>query len=236
MRISFRRRRQVRGALLGLFFGTAILAWLIPSENEKYSSLGPANTGHSDLACQDCHKKAQGSEIDQLVANMNYTLGIRSKDVDFGTKDVVTKDCLACHDRPNDRHPTHRFREPRFSDARKQIVATACETCHLEHRGVRMTYESTTFCKSCHADLDMKNDPLDVPHVKIIKQNNWQTCIQCHDFHGNHFMKTAVKLSDTIPIADILNYLEGGASPYSQNKKYLAKKKPSDELIENPKK
>ena len=81
----------------------------------------------------------------------------------------------------------------------------------------------------------MKNDPLDVPHAQLIKEEKWSTCLQCHDFHGNHFMKTAEHMKDTVSIEALKAYFEGGESPYSDRKKYIAKKKPEDKLIENKK-
>jgi cytochrome c553 len=69
----------------------------------------------------------------------------------------------------------------------------------------------------------LENDPLDVSHAQLIQAQNWKTCLQCHDFHGNHIAKTPTLLKDTIPTAFIKAYLQGSKSPYSENKKYKTK-------------
>lgn len=237
MYISPKRKRQVIGMCAGVLLSVvAYVVLLIPS-NEDLVSLGPMNTGHEELQCIDCHTKAPGTALQQIQANFMHMIGARNNDVEFGHLDVDTKKCQGCHDRPNDRHPVHRFQETRFADARKNIEVTQCETCHLEHQGVRLTIavNEATYCKNCHEDLDMKNDPLDVPHAQLIKEEKWSTCLQCHDFHGNHFMKTAEHMKDTVSIEALKAYFEGGESPYSDRKKYIAKKKPEDKLIENKK-
>ncbi len=233
MRISFRRRRQVYGALIGLVVSSVLLTIFFLPENEDIMSLGPANTGHEELACNDCHSPAPGDLLGQITANVQYYLGTRRTMADFGHLPVDTKKCQGCHDRPNDRHPVHRFKEPRFADARKAIDATECASCHLEHEGVRLTAATTTFCVNCHSDLKMKNDPLDVSHEELIQQEKWTTCLQCHDFHGNHMMKTADKMKDTIAISALVDYIKGGKDPFSEKKKYEAKRKPEEPLIEN---
>ena len=159
--------------------------------------------------------------------------GARNHTVSFGTLDVDTKKCQGCHDRPNDRHPVHRFKEPRFADARKAINPTECESCHLEHSGMRMTRTETGFCINCHEDLEIKDDPIDVPHVELIANSEWTTCLQCHDFHGNHKMETPEAMKDTIAMTAIKAYIEGGKDPYSDLKRYSPKKKPEDELTKN---
>lgn len=237
MYISPKRKRQVIGMAVGVVLTLICYVVLSLPANEDLVSLGPLNTGHEELECVDCHTKAPGTALQQMQANFMHAIGQRKNEVEFGHLDVDTKKCQGCHDRPNDRHPVHRFKETRFADARKALDPTQCETCHLEHKGVRLTLEVTqaTYCKNCHEDLEMKNDPLDVSHEQLIKEEKWATCLQCHDFHGNHFMESATKLKDTISIAEIQAYFDGEPSPYSDRKKYIAKKKPELELIENKK-
>lgn len=233
MAISAKRKRQVKGALYGGIITICVCVFLSVPVGEDYLSKGEMNTGHEDLECLDCHAKANGNMFQQLQANVMWALGSRKEAVPFGTVDVDTKKCLDCHDRPNDRHDVHRFNEPRFADARKAIKPTDCESCHLEHSGMRMTRVQTDFCINCHQELEMKEDPLDVPHETLIKENQWTTCLQCHDFHGNHKMKAAEMMKDTISMEAIREYLEGGADPYSDLKKYSPKQKPEDELKKN---
>lgn len=238
MYISPKRKRQVIGGGLGLILSLIVYVVLTLPSNEDLVSLGPMNTGHENLKCIDCHVKAPGNVFQQLQANLMHAIGQRKNEVEFGHLDVDTKKCQSCHDRPNDRHPVYRFTEPRFNDARKNIAVTECETCHLEHNDMRITLnvEEATYCKNCHEDLVMKKDPLDISHEDLIKAGLWSSCLQCHDFHGNHFMETSKLLKDTIPYESIKAYFEGQPSPYGDEKKYKAKESPTDDLIENKKK
>lgn len=234
MYISPKRRRQVVGGGIGIVLSVICYVVLTLPSNEDLVSLGPMNTGHENLKCMDCHVKAPGTTLQQIEANFLHLIGQRNNQVEFGHLDVDTKKCQACHDRPNDRHPVHRFTEPRFNDARKQIAVTECETCHLEHKGLRVTLDidKATYCKNCHEDLVMKNDPLDISHEDLIKAGLWSSCLQCHDFHGNHFMETATSVKDTISYQAIKAYFEGKSSPYGDQIKYKAKQTAEDKLIE----
>lgn len=234
--LGYRRKRQVIGFLIGVLLSTLGWVYLVHPSNEKNLSLGPLNTGHEDLKCAACHTPAEGSVVGQAKDNFLYAVGSKEEEVVFGSHNVDSKKCQGCHDRPNDRHPIHRFKEPRFNEARDSIQPTECESCHLEHNGVRLTIETTGFCVHCHQETKLKKDPLDVSHEELIKQKKWNTCLQCHDFHGNHFMETAESLKDTIPSQRIWKYIEGGEDPYSSRKKYMPKEDPEDKLIINKKK
>ena len=74
---------------------------------------------------------------------------------------------------------------------------------------------------NCHKDLEVEDDPVDIPHKTLIANEQWFTCIECHDFHGNHTYEVPVKLKDTIPMKLIQAYLKGGSDPYGNNKKYV---------------
>ena len=183
--------------------------------------IGPANTGHENLECADCHEAAEGTPRQQIQANVRHLIGLRDTGVDFQHEDVTSQDCLACHARPDDRHPIFRFNEPRFAEARAEIGANDCVSCHLEHQGERATIEPT-FCINCHEDLTLKNDPLDVSHEQLIAIDEWQSCLGCHDFHGNHVRETQVIYDERIPNDVVVDYLKGGKSPYSAEKKHQA--------------
>jgi hypothetical protein len=88
-----------------------------------------------------------------------------------------------------------------------------CQSCHGEHTGKKVIVE-TTYCVTCHSELKMESDPLDVPHSKLVQQKRWDTCLGCHDFHGNHQRVTQQKLSQALPPARIRQYFEGAQSPY----------------------
>jgi len=220
------RKRQLYGGIIGITIGVLAIIFFNLKSSEEYISLGPMNAGHDDLSCVTCHADAKGNLSQQLQSNIQFATGLREKSVDFGTQDVTVKNCLECHDRPNDRHPPHRFSEPRFKKAIKKIDATTCITCHSEHNGERVTVASLNYCMNCHRDLEVEDDPVDVPHKTLIANEQWSTCIQCHDFHGNHAYEVPVKLSDTIPMKVIRGYLKGGKDPYGENKKHLGLSEP----------
>ena len=191
--------------------------------NSSYLAKGPLNTGHEQLECIDCHKTAPGTIRQQLQLNTKIALGFADDDYAcFGSLSVDNKACLQCHERPNDVHPTHRFLEPRFSSARGAISPEKCTSCHNEHQGKRITINQMDFCQHCHEDIEVNNDPLAVSHEQLILNQEWNTCLQCHDYHGNHIFAPSTKLNDTIPVHQVLEYYEGGKDPYSDVKKFIA--------------
>ncbi len=223
--ISRRRKRQVIGFSVGVLVSAIAYVVLMWPGNEQYVMKGPMNHGHEGFKCESCHRDAVGTEFQQLQANIMYVFGLRKKPTVFGTEDVDNHKCLDCHERDNDRHPVHRFTEPRFVEARKNIKPTVCESCHREHSdGIRITIPSVAYCVNCHEDTEMKNDPLEISHKDLIEQGQWSTCLQCHDFHGNHVMHAAESLNDTIPLSVVREYFAGGKSPYSDKKQILATK------------
>ncbi|OBQ55306.1 cytochrome c3 family protein [Tamlana sp. s12] len=221
-KVSPLRKRQVIGSVIGVVLGAVMFYVLTLDSTEHYVSIGPMNTGHQELSCFACHADARGNLLQQIQSNISHAVGAREDGVDFGTQDVTVDNCIQCHDRANDRHPTHRFKEPRFKDAVKEINATTCITCHTEHQEERVSVASIDYCKNCHQELEVENDPLDISHKAIIAKKDWFTCIQCHDFHGNHRYDVPEKMSDTIPLKQIQQYFDGGADPYGDNKKYKA--------------
>jgi len=214
------RKRQFLGIIIGLILGAGMFYFYSLESSEEYVSLGPMNTGHEELSCVTCHADAQGNLLQQVQTNISYAAGVRKASVDFGTKDVTLDNCLQCHDRPNDRHPTYRFKEPRFKGAMQQIDATTCITCHSEHHGERVTLPDANFCVNCHQDLEVENDPVDTSHKELIEKGEWSTCMQCHDFHGNHKYEVPEHMKDTIPIKVIKDYFKGGKDPFGDDKKY----------------
>jgi hypothetical protein len=228
LKTSPRRKRQMTGILVGITLLAVTFAIIMWPGNEQLTSLGPMNIGHETLKCNACHVKAKGNVFQQFGANTQHIFGMRKKPVTFGHEDVSNNTCKSCHQRPDDRHPVHRFMEPRFAEVRNQIHPEKCESCHREHNSVRLVIDDTGYCQNCHKDTELKKDPLmDVSHSVLISQNKWSTCLQCHDFHGNHIMETPVAMKDTIPLRLIKAYILGGISPYSAKKKHKAKKLPS---------
>ncbi|GAA3629901.1 cytochrome c3 family protein [Flavivirga jejuensis] len=220
-KVSPLRKRQFIGGIIGIIIGGAVFYFLTLESAGIYVSIGPMNTGHQNISCIACHADAKGNLIQQIQSNISHAVGGRKEGVDFGTQDVTVDNCLQCHDRPNDRHPSYRFSEPRFKEAIKKIDATTCITCHSEHHEERVSVVSINYCMNCHQDLAVENDPLDISHKDLIAKEEWFTCIQCHDFHGNHKYDVPTKLKDTIPMKAIKTYFEGGEDPFGTNKKYI---------------
>lgn len=222
---GMKRRGNRRLALVaGIILGVVLLGAMAFPTPSNLMALGPMNTGHETLECTDCHSPAKGTIFQQLNANFQHFTGQRASSVAFGSDDVDNKKCESCHKRPNDRHPMYRFKEPRFKDARLAIGAERCESCHGEHKGVRLAIQDLTFCSNCHQDTELTDDPLDVSHAELISSNLWSTCLQCHDFHGNHVMDVAHKMQDTISVSTIADYAHGGDDPYGDIKTHSVEK------------
>ncbi|MDG1804185.1 MAG: hypothetical protein P8H68_04010, partial [Flavicella sp.] len=100
------RQRQAIGILSGFLIGGILFFLLTLKSNESYVSIGPMNSGHEEFSCNTCHADAEGNLWQQVQSNMQYGMGLRENGTEFGSIDVETKKCLACHDRDNDRHPT----------------------------------------------------------------------------------------------------------------------------------
>ena len=199
-----------------------MVGFLVFPERNALVAKGPMNTGHEGLACQECHASVKGSAAQQLSANVYHWLGLRESTIGFGSQDVGNAVCLDCHERPDDRHPVSRFLEPRFAEARKHIAAHMCIACHAEHQGVRVTQPTIGFCVNCHRDTALEDDPISPTHAELVREESWNTCLQCHDFHGNHLWATPLNLDEGASAAHIWEYFYGGPSPYGEGKRVEA--------------
>lgn len=211
MRLPLRRRI---GLGAGASAGLAVVLWLHAPGQAHLRTPGPMTPGHEALACEACHRPADGSVRQQLQNAARDGLGLAAAAVDVGYRAVGNAECTSCHDRPDDRHPVFRFREPRFAAARAAFHPEECASCHREHAGARVTIDATVGCRTCHAELVLDRDPLDVPHRTLIAEQRWDTCLGCHDFHGNHGLRAPTRLDQAIPAPAIRAYLRGGPSPY----------------------
>ena len=223
------RKRQNLAFAIGLSIGLAAVALLLSPVDESLHAHGPMTPGHETIKCGGCHRPAAGTARQQLQANARYLLGLREQPVDFGYQAVTNERCLGCHERPNDRHPVYRFLEPRFVKAREAIKPQLCTSCHLEHRGRRVSLTDTGYCSNCHKDTKLRKDPLDVSHERLIGLKLWESCLGCHDFHGNHLMKTEKRVEQVIPVEKIRAYFAGAASPYGDVRLHKAKQEIDDE-------
>lgn len=174
------------------------------------------NPGHVDLECTECHREAPGSTRQQLQAKVKHLLGLRAGDIDFGMRSVNNAACIGCHDNPDDRHPAHRFLEPRFEAARREIAPQQCVSCHREHTGTRVSQTDAGFCATCHSDMALEDDPTRPTHAVLIRDKRWDTCLTCHDFHGNHAHDPPQDLKDAIAPGTIAAYLRAAESPYGE--------------------
>lgn len=218
------RKPQYLAFKLGIIVSLVGLSMLLLPVYDKFHSRGPMNSGHEQLKCESCHQNAPGSLRQQIQANLRYTLGLREHLADFSHQDVSNENCLGCHERPNDRHPVYRFLEPRFLKARANLSPQFCVSCHTEHKGQRVTRTEIDYCVNCHEKTRLRKDPLDVPHDRLIALKRWDSCLGCHDFHGNHIMKTKKTVEQVIPAEKIRAYFQGGLSPYGDERHYKAKK------------
>lgn len=214
--LSIRDKSRRMAYLLGTLLGILMIVYVTLPEGQGFLAIGPMNTGHESLTCIDCHKEAPGTLRQQIQARVRYWLGFREDSVTVGRQHVTNEICLGCHERPKDRHPIYRFLEPRFETIRKKIQPHQCTSCHQEHQGERVTQTRIGFCVACHEKTRLKKDPLTTPHHDLITLKLWNSCLGCHDFHGNHKMKTAQTLDKIIPKEIIEDYFQGGASPYGE--------------------
>lgn len=214
-------RIRIFALLLMIPFAVGAVAVLAKPSFQEVLAHGPIQAGHENVQCTDCHRRDDATLRQQIQANLHYALGNRENSVDFGYLPVTSSDCLDCHERPNERHPIYRFREPRFAEAVEVVNATSCMGCHTEHTDQR-SFSDVGVCAACHGDLKLVNDPVDVSHETLVREKQWQTCLGCHDFHGNHTYKAPKLMVEAVPVQDIEDYLAAGDSPYGTEKLYKA--------------
>ncbi len=208
-----------RAYLAGLGVAAAVLMLSATQSLEPVLPTGPPNTGHADLTCVSCHINAPGTTRQQVQAQVSYWLGQRRSSATFGHQPVGNAQCFDCHTRLRDSHSPHLFLEARYAEVRARLAPQLCVSCHTEHQGMRVSASNSQFCSYCHADMKLANDKLVPPasptHAELTTQGRWDTCMGCHDYHGNHARHVApIQLSRAKPEAEVLSYFRGGASPY----------------------
>lgn len=206
---------RIRSYLLGMMLAALPPLLLLPALASQRPH-GPPNTGHEKLECEDCHQAAEGSTRQQLQAKVRHAIGLRESAVEFGNRSVVSGTCTRCHQNPDDRHAAHRFLEPRFEQARQQLGAHQCVSCHREHSARRVTAAQPGYCAQCHHDLKVKDDKASPSHALLIQDKRWETCLQCHDYHGNHGWKAPLRLEQALELQRVQGYLAGEPSPFGE--------------------
>ncbi len=203
-------RRIVWGMVIIALLSFIPLSFLFFHKNYMgINAFGPLMEGHKDISCQACHAPEKGILTEQLMVQIRYYSGMSKKFLYFGTVPVGNAQCLNCHAREDDRHPSDRFLEPRFEKAREQFAPQFCVSCHLEHNDGKILSIEPTYCKSCHRDTVIKNDPIKPKHKLLFETNQWTSCLRCHDFHGNHIHDTPVNLKKAPLYSEVMKYLEG---------------------------
>ncbi len=162
------RKRRAVWALWGLSTLVAagvLAAALLREDNRRPFLPGPTSRGHYqiELACAACHTSP------------------------FGGGAVIQDACVNCHGRElkvaKDAHPKSKFTDPRNADRVKELDATRCVTCHVEHRPEitqkMLLTRPLDYCISCHRDIASER-----PSHKDMAFN---TCADagCHNFHDN---------------------------------------------------
>jgi len=171
--------------------------------------------GHQNIACIDCHQPAGGSFRQQVQAALRAIMWRENNDVDFGASEVNNNDCNSCHYNRYDRHATYRFLEPRFARERRILAPHQCRSCHRVHSGKRVSIK-LDFCQHCHQKLNISNDATRPTHVELISSRSWNRCLSCHDYHGNHIMDPPTNLNQAINVDTLIQYADGGGSPYTK--------------------
>jgi len=145
----------------------------------------------------------------------------------LGMQPVTNATCIQCHARPDDPHAPHRFLEPRFEQARADTGAHLCASCHREHSQARVTAPVATYCVSCHADLKVRDDRTSPTHAQLLLQKRWDSCLQCHDYHGNHGWKAPLRLRDGASLQLLQRYMKDGPSPFGDTRVKAHQETPS---------
>ena len=205
-----RRAPYLWGVIIALIGGVALL---LPGR-ELWHAKGPFNTGHTKLECGDCHTSAPGNIAGQALRNIMHAVGMSDSGTYFIYSPSGNEQCLACHTDPDNVHPVEEFLEPEFAKVREARGVQFCTGCHQQHLGVRVSASPLVVCQDCHDDMVLDDDPVDIPHTRLISDGRWDTCMGCHDHHGNHEREVPTMMSGILTEEQIQQYFDGGKSPY----------------------
>jgi len=203
------------GYRAGVLIGAAALVLFSFLPDGQVLAKGPANPGHGALECADCHDSAPGTVRQQVQAAVAFGLGLREAPPLVGRLPVSSGVCLDCHERERDVHPTRDFVEPKYLDEREEIAAHECLTCHKEHSG-RHVANTGQYCYACHQNQGLIENPIQPTHPALVASERWDTCLRCHDYHGNHEWVEPRTLEDAIDGRSVLRHLDSGAPLYGE--------------------
>jgi hypothetical protein len=180
-----RSRKRAYGASgIALLALISLMMW---PDAAWLQAAGKPTPGHEDLQCTACHVPAEGTLRQQIQASLRFLLGLRANPAPIGNAPVTNESCFGCHDRPTERHPLSELGHLRYKHAQEKHNVENCTGCHQEHHGVRITAPQT-ICSNCHSTSVVENDPITPNHATLFAKNEWDNCVRCHDFHGNHSM------------------------------------------------
>jgi len=214
-RLSRSRRRAYGTALAAIAVLTGVLFW--PSA-AWLQAAGEPTPGHANLSCDACHVPAPGTLRQQIQGSVHYLFGWRDTPAAIGNAPVADATCAKCHERTKDNHSLSTLSETRFLDVQASYGVHHCTGCHNEHHGVRVSVPST-ICSNCHQDTEKADDPISPDHKSLVAQEAWDTCLRCHDFHGNHNLqegdhKFPTRLEDGFTLQAVRDYLRAGEPIY----------------------
>jgi predicted CXXCH cytochrome family protein len=215
LKTNLKPKRSLRRLAYAAGLAVAMLPlWLLSPSLASFVPNAAHSPGHENFACSECHREAPGTMRQQLQAKAKHLLGLRETSVDFGMRKVDNAACIGCHENPDDRHPAHRFLEPRFEAARLTLAPEQCVSCHREHTGARLSQTNAGFCAACHRDMEVENDSTRPTHAVLTKTERWDTCLTCHDFHGNHAHAPPKRIEDALAPGAVSAYFSRSESPY----------------------
>lgn len=215
LRLSRSRRRAYGFACIALLGLASVLLW--PSA-AWLQAAGMPTPGHANLECAACHQPAAGTLRQQVQASVRYFLGLRVEPAAIGNAPVQDSACRECHQRTADRHSLAVLSETRFVEVQAAHGVHHCTGCHQEHHGQRVT-ASAEICSNCHADISIKGDTAVPDHATLLAQEAWDTCMRCHDYHGNHDLsrgesKYPTRFADGFTLEAVREYLGSGDPVY----------------------
>ena len=200
--------------MAGIFVTVLSVAAMTSPSTEQFLSPGGDNEMHEGMACDQCHETAEGTIRQQVQANVYHWLGSRQHGADFLTQPVESADCEACHPMKENFHPQQKLRKSKYYELDTMLGIRECSGCH-DHHSSSVMQHAMTLCMHCHEVWGKKPDTTTPTHVELIAQGRWETCLQCHEFHGGHQREKIFLLEDAHKVDTIQNSLHGkSADPY----------------------